>query len=51
MEGKTLALLEMLIVFGFALGWGVLELVALRLDRKREAAREQQESEKQASRQ
>lgn len=36
MHGNWLGFLELLIVFGFALGWGVLELVALRLDRKRE---------------
>jgi hypothetical protein len=35
-HGNWLGLLELLIVFGFALGWGVLELVALRLDKKRE---------------
>lgn len=39
MHGNWLGLLELLIVFGFALGWGVLELVALRLDKKREASK------------
>jgi hypothetical protein len=32
---NPVAFLELFIVLGFALGWGVLELVCLRLDRKR----------------
>jgi hypothetical protein len=39
MDRPWLGFLEMFIVLMFALGWGVVELVALRLDRKkREAA-------------
>jgi hypothetical protein len=37
--GSYGGLIELLVVFGFVLGWGVLELVGLRLDKKR--AREQ----------
>jgi hypothetical protein len=32
---NPVAFLELFIVLGFALGWGILELVGLRLDRKR----------------
>jgi hypothetical protein len=42
MENSFLAFMEMFIILAFALGWGVLELVTLRLDRKRKA--EQQRS-------
>ncbi len=39
-----MAFFEMFVVFGFALGWAVLELVGLRLDKRRaeEAARAKQ---------
>ncbi len=40
MENGFLAFMEMFIILAFALGWGVLELVTLRLDRKRQAERE-----------
>jgi hypothetical protein len=33
-----LGFIEMFVVLAFALGWGVLELVALRLDKQREKA-------------
>ena len=39
MENSFLAFMEMFIILAFALGWGVLELVTLRLDRKRQAER------------
>jgi len=35
MNGKWMAFMEMFVVFGFALGWAVLELVALRLDKRK----------------
>jgi hypothetical protein len=35
MDTNPLGFLELLIVLGCALGWGVLELVALRLDKRR----------------
>ena len=35
MDFNPLAFLELFIVLGFALGWGVLELVGLRLDKRR----------------
>jgi hypothetical protein len=38
-----LIFIELFVVLGFALGWGVLELVALRMDRRK---REQAGSEK-----
>lgn len=37
MEFNLLAFLELFIVLGFALAWGVLELVGLRLDKKKAA--------------
>jgi hypothetical protein len=37
MENSLLGFMEMFIILAFALGWGVLELVALRLDKKRAA--------------
>jgi hypothetical protein len=40
MENGFLAFMEMFIILAFALGWGVLELVTLRLDRKRKAEQE-----------
>jgi hypothetical protein len=43
MENSFLAFMEMFIILAFALGWGVLELVMLRLDRKRKAERERSE--------
>jgi hypothetical protein len=45
MENGFLAFMEMFIILAFALGWGVLELVTLRLDRKRKAEREQSDAE------
>jgi hypothetical protein len=40
MAGSSyLGLLELILVFGFVLGWGVLELVGLGLDRARERDR------------
>jgi hypothetical protein len=33
-------LMELIIVFAFALGWGLLELYTLRLDRRKRAQRE-----------
>ena len=40
MENGFLAFMEMFIILAFALGWGVLELVTLRLDRKRTAEKQ-----------
>ena len=37
MENGFLGFMEMFIVLAFALGWGVLEIVTMRLDRKRMA--------------
>jgi hypothetical protein len=37
MENGFLGFMEMFIILAFALGWGVLEIVTLRLDRKRMA--------------
>jgi hypothetical protein len=45
MENGLLAFTEMFIILAFALGWGVLELVTLRLDRKRQAERERSDNE------
>jgi thiosulfate reductase cytochrome b subunit len=45
MENSFLAFMEMFIILAFALGWCVLELVTLRLDRKRQAARERSDGE------
>lgn len=41
MEGEYLGLIELLVVLLFGLGWGILELVTLRIDRRkaRERAR------------
>ncbi len=36
MESSYLALIEFFIVAAFVVGWGVLEIVGLRLDKKRE---------------
>ena len=35
MNSPWLGLLELFIVLGFVVGWGVLELVGLRLDKRR----------------
>ncbi len=43
MESGLLGFMEMFIILAFALGWGVLELVTMRLDKKREAARKRSE--------
>jgi hypothetical protein len=45
MENGFLAFMEMFIILAFALGWGVLELVTLRLDRKRRAERKRSDGE------
>jgi hypothetical protein len=45
MENSFLAFMEMFIILAFALGWGVLELVTLRLDRKRQAERQRSDGE------
>lgn len=46
MQSSLLGLMELFIVLGFALGFAVIELVALRLDqrRKKEEARRTQEN-------
>jgi hypothetical protein len=49
MENGFLAFMEMFIILAFALGWGVLELVTLRLDRKRQAERQRPEGEAETS--
>jgi hypothetical protein len=46
MENSLLGFMEMFVVFAFALGWGILELVSLRLDRKRAAEQRQSEAAK-----
>jgi hypothetical protein len=43
MEFSLLGLIELFVVFAFALGWGVVELVGLRLDRRRAEEAEQAE--------
>jgi len=35
MNSKWMAFMELFVVFGFVLGWAVLELVALRLDKRK----------------
>jgi hypothetical protein len=40
MSFSPLGLIELFVVFGFAIGWGILELVCLRMDKKRERQRE-----------
>ena len=37
MQSSLLGFMELFIVLGFALGWAVVELVALRLDKRRKA--------------
>ena len=37
MESPWLGLIELFVVLAFGLGWGILELVALRIDRRRGA--------------
>ncbi len=39
MKGGMLGFLEMFIVLTFALGWGILELLGLHLDKEREQAK------------
>jgi hypothetical protein len=41
MDHPWLGLIELGVVLLFALGWGILELVCLRLDRRREAEKRQ----------
>jgi hypothetical protein len=45
MKDSLLGFMEMFIILAFALGWGVLELVGLRLDKKRAAEREGSDTE------
>lgn len=41
MESNSwLGLIELFVVLAFVLGWGILELVGLRLDRQREAEKQ-----------
>jgi hypothetical protein len=47
MESSYLALIELFIVAAFVVGWGVLEIVGLRLDKKRE--REKREAKRETS--
>ena len=42
MEFNPLAFIEMFVVFAFAIGWGILELVGMRLDKKRKEERERE---------
>lgn len=35
MSSKWMAFMEMFLAFGFVLGWAVLELVAMRLDKRK----------------
>ncbi len=46
MENSLLGFMEMFIIFAFALGWGILELVGLRLDKKRAAEQRRTDAEK-----
>lgn len=46
MENGLLAFMEMFIILAFALGWGVLELVTMRLDRKRMAEQQASDGER-----
>jgi hypothetical protein len=41
MDSPWLGFIEMGVVLMFGIGWGILELVGLRLDRKRERERNQ----------
>ncbi len=44
MDGSPwLGFIEMAVVFMFGIGWAIMELVGLRLDRKRKAERERNE--------
>jgi hypothetical protein len=45
MENGLLGFMEMFIVFAFVVGWGVLELVSMRLDRKRAAEQRRADAE------
>ena len=45
MSFNPLAFMELFVVFAFVVGWGVLELVTLRLDKRRAAEKAAQESE------
>ncbi len=49
MDNLPLGLMEMCIVLAFALGWGILELVSLRLDKKRAAERRSTDGENKKS--
>jgi hypothetical protein len=50
MSFSWLGFMEMFIVLGFALGWGILELVTLRMDKEREKTGKSAEREKPARR-
>ena len=39
-SSNILGFIELFVVFGFVLGWGILELLGLRLDKKREVERQ-----------
>jgi len=39
MQFSALGLIELFVVFAFAIGWGILELVCLRMDKRREQQR------------
>lgn len=43
MESSALALMELFIVLAFVLGWAVLEIVGLRLDKAREREKGEEE--------
>jgi hypothetical protein len=38
MKGAGMGLIELIVVLLFAVGWGILELVTLRMDRRRKEA-------------
>jgi len=42
MQSSLIGFMELFIVLGFALGWAVVELVALRLDKRRKAEEAEQ---------
>lgn len=49
MDSSALALMEFFIVVAFVLGWAVLELVGLRLDKAREREKKEEEEKARAS--
>jgi len=42
LEFNPPAFIEMFVVFAFAIGWGILELVGMRLDKKRKEERKRE---------